>query len=425
MTNKRLLQPRMFNINTRAAHALLALTFAFTLAAELAQPAQAQTYTVLYTFTGGTDGGWPYSGVILDDSGNLYGTTEVRGNVKACGAFHGCGVVYKLNPAGKESVLHTFEGNLDGRQPQWGNLFRDGAGNLWDTTLYGGIKGGIGLGVVYKLTATGKETILHRFQGGPDDGEEPQTGLIQDKDGTFHGTTAAGGSGSNGDCGTVFKMSQSGKLAILHSFVITDGCQPIGGLVADAAGNMYGETSTGGSDGYGVVYKITKAGKVTVLHSFTNQPDGAFPLGILAIDKSGNLYGTTSGGGNPKCTTEGQGCGIVFEIDTHGKEHILHSFLLAEGGLPYAGVVLDASGNLYGSTSGYAKYNWGSLFKLDKQGTFTKLHDFTGGTDGGFPFSSMTLDTSGTLYGTTYLGGLYGGCDGGQGCGVVFKLTPN
>jgi uncharacterized repeat protein (TIGR03803 family) len=173
------------------------------------------------------------------------------------------------------------------------------------------------------------------------------------------------------------------------------------------------------------VYKITKAGKVTVLHSFTNQPDGAFPLGILAIDKSGNLYGTTSGGGNPKCTTEGQGCGIVFEIDTHGKEHILHSFLLAEGGLPYAGVVLDASGNLYGSTSGYAKYNWGSLFKLDKQGTFTKLHDFTGGTDGGFPFSSMTLDTSGTLYGTTYLGGLYGGCDGGQGCGVVFKLTPN
>ncbi len=192
--NQGLLPHGIFKITSRPAHAVLALTFALTLAAVLAPPAQAQTYTVLYTFTGGTDGGWPYSGVILDNSGNLYGTTETRGNVNACGAFQGCGVVYKLDPSGNETVLHTFEGNRDGRQPQWGNLFRDKAGNLLDTTQYGGENGQIGLGVIYALTATGKEIIVHRFAGPPNDGEEPQTGLIQAKDGTFYGTTAAGGS---------------------------------------------------------------------------------------------------------------------------------------------------------------------------------------------------------------------------------------
>jgi uncharacterized repeat protein (TIGR03803 family) len=221
----------------------LALVLAFPLTTALIQPAQAQTYSVLYTFTGEADGGWPYSGVILDASGNLYGTTEVRGDVSACGLFHGCGVVYKLNPSGKETVLHTFKGGLDGRQPQWGNLFRDKAGNLFDTTLYGGLSiYDLGGGVVYKVTKTGKETILHSFEGGANDGFEPQTGLIQDATGTFYGTTAAGGSSQGGECGTVFKMSESGNVKVLHSFDISDGCQPIGGLVMDAAGNMYGET---------------------------------------------------------------------------------------------------------------------------------------------------------------------------------------
>jgi len=373
----------------------------------------------------GADGGQPYSGVILDDAGNLYGTTSVRGNVSACGLFHGCGVVYKLDPSGKETVLHTFQGGLDGRQPQWGNLFRDRTGNLFDTTVYGGVGPyDTGGGVVYKLTKTGKETILHSFAGGPEDGAEPQTGLIQDTAGTFYGTTAAGGSGPFGECGTVFKMSKSGKATILHSFAITDGCQPIGGLATDAAGNMYGLTSSGGSAGLGTVFKITKTGKVTTLHSFTGEPDGSLPLGNLILDKAGNIYGTTPGGGDHNCTTEGQGCGIVFEIDTHGKEHILHSFLAPEGGGPYAWLVLDAAGNLYGTTSGFAAHNWGSIFKLDKKGTFTKLYDFTGGADGGFSFSGMTQDKAGNLYGTTQLGGLAGGCDDRSGCGVVFKLTP-
>jgi uncharacterized repeat protein (TIGR03803 family) len=414
---------RRFAVSPRAT-CLSALIASLMLIAAATTAVQAQTYTVLYTFTGGTDGGWPYSGVILDDSGNLYGTTETRGDINACGLFHGCGVVYKLDPSGNETVLHTFEGNSDGREPQWGNLFRDKAGNLLDTTLYGGTLGDIGLGVIYGLTKTGKEIIVHRFAGSPNDGEEPQTGLIEGEDGTFYGTTAAGGSGPYGDCGTVFEMSKAGKVTILHSFVGGDGCQPTGGLVMDAAGNMYGATSSGGV-GYGTVYRITKTGKVTTLHAFAGQPDGAQPFGILAIDKAGNLYGTTPGGGDPNCTTEQQGCGIVFEIDTQGKEHILHSFLAPEGGDPYAGPTLDeATGTLYGSTSGRAAYNFGSIYKIDRQGNFTKIYDFTGGTDGGFPFAAMTLDKSGAFYGTTYLGGLFDGCDGGQGCGVVFKLTP-
>jgi len=416
MTSKRQLQQWKSKIDSRTARAVVAFAFALTLAALLAQPAHAQTYTVLYTFTGGADGGYPYAGVILDDAGNLYGTTEARGDVSACGLFHGCGIVYKLDPSGKETVLHTFKGGSDGRQPQWGNLFRDKTGNLFDTTVYGGLSvTDVGGGVVYKVTKTGKETILHKFAGGAEDGLEPQTGLIQDAAGTFYGTTAAGG--ISVECGTVFKMTKSGKVTVLHSFAITDGCQPIGGLVMDAAGNMYGLTSSGGSTGLGTVFKITKTGKLTTLHTFKGQPDGALPLGILILDKAGNIYGTTPGGGDPNCTTANQGCGVVFKIDKHGKETILHSFLAPEGGLPYAGLVLDAAGNLYGTTSGFAAHNWGSIFKLDKKGTFTKLYDFTGGADGGFPFNGLTQDKAGNFYGTAYLGG-------SSGYGVVFKLTP-
>ncbi len=416
MRIKEHLPHQLFKINSRAAQTMLAFAFGLSLAAMLVQQAHAQTYTVLYTFTGGTDGGEPYAGVIRDRAGNLYGTTYASGDLNACGLFKGCGVVYKLDPFGNETVIHTFEGGSDGREPEWGNLLVDKAGDLWDTTDYGG-DGSLGLGVVYKINKTGEETIVHRFAGGTDDGEEPQEGLIQDADGTFYGTTAAGGSGPFGDCGTVYQISKSGELTILHSFIGTDGCQPAGGLVMDAAGNMYGMTSTGGSTGYGVVFKITKAGAVTVLHVFTGQPDGAFPFGGLALDKAGNIYGTTPGGGNPGCTTANQGCGLVFEIDTNGEEHILHSFLHSDGGNPYAGVVLDKAGNMYGNTSGFAKYNWGSIYKLDQKGNFTKLYDFTGGADGGFPFAAMTLDeASRTLYGTTYQGGA-------SGYGVVFKLT--
>ena len=413
----------ILQLNPRGLIATLALALAFLLGAALSQPAQAQTYNVLYTFTGAADGANPYSGVILDDVGNLYGTTFVRGALNRCGLFHGCGVVYKVDPSGKQTALHTFKGD-DGRQPYFGNLFRDRAGNLFGTTVYGGDVADIGLGVAFKVAKTGKETILHRFVGGSEqDGSQPVAGLIQDAAGNFYGTRVSGGIVTNGGYGTVYRMSQSGKVTILHSFTGNDGIQPTGWLTQDAAGNFYGTAITGGSTGYGTVFKMTKAGKFTLLHTFKGAPDGGLPQGNLAVDKAGNIYGATSEGGDAEACP-GFGCGVIFKISKKGKETIVHTFLGPDGAAPSGGVVLDAAGNLYGTTWAGGAHDNGSIFKLDTTGKFTTLYSFTGGTDGGLPFSSLTQDKAGNFYGTTNLGGLANGCDYGSGCGVVFKLTP-
>jgi len=218
-------------------------------------------------------------------------------------------------------------------------------------------------------------------------------------------------------------MSKSGKVTVLHSFTGSDGIEPTSWLNQDAAGNFYGTAITGGSTGGGTVFKMTKAGKFTLLYTFKGAPDGGLPQGNLVIDKAGNIYGTTSEGGDAQSCPY-FGCGVVFKIDTHGKEHVLHEFLWAEGCGPSGGLTSDAVGNLYGTNWTCGAHNNGSIFKVDKKGDFTKLYDFTGGTDGGFPFSSLTQDKAGNLYGTTNLGGLANGCDYASGCGVVFKLTP-
>jgi uncharacterized repeat protein (TIGR03803 family) len=349
----------------------------------------------------------------------LYGATFVRGDVKGCGLFHGCGVVYKVDPSGKQMVLHTFRGNSDGRQPYFGNLFRDNTGNLFGTTVYGGIKGDIGVGVAFEVSKAGKETVLHRFMGGPEDGQQPVAGLILDSDGNFYGATVAGGSANYG---TVYRMSKAGKVTVLHSFTGSDGVEPTSWLNQDAAGNFYGTAITGGATGNGTVFKITKAGKFTLLYTFKGAPDGGLPQGNLVIDKAGNIYGTTAQGGNAQSCPY-FGCGVVFKIDTHGKETVLHELLSAEGCGPSGGLISDAASNLYGTNWSCGADNNGSIFKVDKKGNFTKLYDFTGGTDGGFPFSSLTQDKAGNLYGTTNLGGLAYGCDFSSVCGVVFKLT--
>jgi len=372
---------------------------------------------VLYSFTGAADGAYPYGGVIVDAAGNLYGTTYQGGDLKGCGLFHGCGVVYEVDPSGKQTVLHTFKGNSDGRQPYFGNLFRDKTGNLFGTTVYGGIKDNIGIGVAYKVADTGRETILHRFTGGGDDGQQPVDGLILDADGDFYGTTVAGGSANYG---TVYRMSKSGKVTVLHSFTGSDGVEPTGWLTQDAAGNFYGTAITGGSTGGGTVFKITKTGKFTLLYSFKGAPDGFLPQGALAVDKAGNLYGATSEGGDP-VVCPGFGCGVIFKISNKGKETVVHIFVGPDGAAPSGGVLLDAAGNLYGTTWAGGTDDSGSIFKLDKTGKLTTLYSFTGGTDGGFPFAGLTADQSGNFYGATNLGGI---TDCESGCGVVFKLTP-
>jgi uncharacterized repeat protein (TIGR03803 family) len=267
------------------------------------------------------DGAGPYTRVIQDGQGNLYGTTAEGGN-SGCFAGSGCGTVFKLSKAVKETVLHSFTGGADGATPYAG-VIQDAKGNLYGTTYYGG-KGkcndgfGTGCGVVFKLGTTGKETVLHRFTGGID-GSYPDAGVIQDAKGNLYGTTQEGGdlSGCDGlGCGVVFKLSTTGKETVLHRFTGgTDGSNPDAGVIQDAKGNLYGITRAGGDLngcsglGCGVVFKLNAAGKETVLHGFTGGTDGSNPDGGVIQDAKGNLYGTAYAGGDSSC-----GCGVVFEL---------------------------------------------------------------------------------------------------------------
>jgi len=294
--------------------------------------------TVLYNFTG-PDGKYPYAGVIRDSAGNLYGTTY-------SGGASGYGVVFKLDTTGTESVLYSFTGGADGASP-YAALLQDSAGNLYGTATGGGIGGCIpnGCGVVFKLDTTGTETVLYSFTGGTDGGY-PGAGLIQDAAGNLYSTTFDGGASG---AGVVFKLDTTGTETVLYSFTRgADGGGPKAGLIRDSAGNLYGTTEFGGASGFGVVFKLGMTGTETVLYSFTGGADGAnFSAGLIA-DSAGNLYGTTaSGGASSGC---GGGCGVVFKLDTTGTETVLHSFTGGAGGAgPSGGLSQDSTGNLYGT----------------------------------------------------------------------------
>ena len=245
------------------------------------------------------DGGGPEASLTLDGQGNLYGTTSYGGNGNApvCGPESGCGTVFELTPSGTETLLYQFTGESDGAVPVAPVVF-DSQGNLYGTTQYGGTPG---FGVVFKLNPSGVETVLYSFTGGAD-GSFPNGGLVLDKKGNVYGVTLEGGGTKNLDCqagcGIVFKVSPTGEETILHSFTdAPDGSYPVGSLVFDSHGNLYGATTSGGVVGGGTIFKITASGKETVLYSFTGKADGGGPTGSLAIDSQGNLYGTTSYGG--------------------------------------------------------------------------------------------------------------------------------
>ena len=257
--------------------------------------AQAQTLTVLYSFTG-SGGASPYAGLVGDSAGNLYGTAYGGGSA-ACAL--GCGTVFKLNANRREKTLYRFTGKSDGASPL-AALIRDADGNLYGTTRYGGnfVCGG-GCGTVFKVDTTGKETVLYSFTGAPD-GSVPQASLIRDSSGTFYGTTINGGDvtcSNPAGCGTVFKLDASGNETVLYSFTGKgDGRSPSAGLVRDAAGNLFGTTTGGGASGFGTVFKLDATGNETVLHSFAGGSDGAGPSAGL-IPGGPDLYGTTVGGG--------------------------------------------------------------------------------------------------------------------------------
>jgi uncharacterized repeat protein (TIGR03803 family) len=348
---------------------LLAAAFVTAL---VTMPAQAVKVKVLYTFTGGADGGFPNGSLIEDAKGNLYGTAELGGNLN-CAPPGGCGTVYKLTMAGKLIVLHTFMGGTDGASP-YATLLMDAAGNLYGTTSAGGgAKGcfGNGCGTVFKISPKGKETVLYRFQG-KTDGGLPYSTLIGDKAGNLYGTTSVGGnlSCANGSlgCGTVFKMSNGGK--------------------------------------------------ETVLYTFTGSTDGAFPQKeSLAVDSNGNFYGTTSQGGNPACNPP-NGCGTVFKLAKTGKETVLHAFTGAsDGQFPESGPILIKS-KLYGTAAAGGAFNLGTVYSMNitlAPDGFTNLHDFKGApNDGARPEAAPTPDVTGII--VFLLTGLAGVNNYGAGC---------
>jgi len=268
--------------------------------------------------------------------------------------------------------------------------------------------------------------VVHAFHGAPTDGAIPEAQLLRDAAGNIYGTTGAGGTGGGTGCqygcGTAFMLDKNGRRVWLHSFNSKNGLGPMAGLLRDKAGNLYGTTVLGGdttcySYGCGTVFKLDKTGKETVLHKFGGNPDGQFPEALLVEDSVGTLYVKTLEGGH-------YGYGTVFMLDQTGRGTALHSFGEgADGKLPYAGVIRDTTGNLYGVTGGGGAFAAGTVFELDNAGKETVLYDFTGGADGGFPVSVLLADRAGNLYGTTQQGG-NGEC-GGTGCGVVFELSPH
>ena len=308
------------------------------------------------------DNGWfPNAVLIHDVSGNFYSTTLFGGH-------NGWGVVYKLDSSGNYTKFYNFNAGPDGGR-SYGGVIRDPAGNLYGTTYIGGDPSGQG-GTVYQLDSAGKLVVLHTFTGGHGgtDGYRPQAGLVRDGAGNLYGTTyKGGGSGCSGahGCGTVFKVDAAGNYTVLYRFtgsgVNGDGSHPYAKLFRDASGNLYGTTYDGGAADQGTVFKLDTIGTETVLHSFTGQPfgpDGAFPRSNLVMDASGNLYGTTLLGG-------ASGVGTVFRLDTNGNLTVLHTFTGGlDGGYPYAGLVIDAQGNLYGTTAGGGVADRGTVFKL-------------------------------------------------------------
>jgi uncharacterized repeat protein (TIGR03803 family) len=375
--------------------------------------------TILYSFDIGPDGASPGAGLVMDASGNLYGTTGAGGDANF-------GTVFEIAPNGTsstESILHSFAGGAkDGANPQ-GDLLMV-SGKLYGTTVTSG-PGTSGLsatGTVFEITPNGTnstETVLFGFTQG--DGAQPWAGLVIDASGNFYGTTQSGGTASQGSVfGTVFEMTQNGTETVLHTFAgglnvgATDGANPYSRLVMDASGNLYGTTYFGGANGVGTVFEIAPNGTETILHTFGSGTDGVNPRAGLVMDASGKLYGTTANGG-------AIGGGIVFEITPNGTsstETVLHSFgSSSDGKDPVAGLVMDASGNLYGTTANGGAIGVGTVFKITPNGTETVLYSFAGGADGATPVADLVMDASGNLYGTTQTGGTHGR-------GTVFKITP-
>ena len=364
----------------RAFCLILLLTLA------MAAQALAQTESIIYSFANPPDAFKPQCNLIADTAGNMYGTTF-------SGGTNNLGTVFKITPTGTESVVYSFAGGADGSHPIAG-LFRDPkTGNLYGTTIYGGSTNN---GTVFVLSpTTGVETVLYSFKGGLD-GFNPSSSVVKSGTNIF-GTTFNGGQFGNG---TIFKLAATGKETILHSFnsafPTLDGSSPYGSLVLHK-GIFYGTTIMGGASNLGTVYSITKTGSYALLYSFKGgSNDGQTPYAGVAFDSTDNMYGTTYGGGIDNA-------GVVYKIAA-GVDSILYSFHRNGGdGINPQAALIRYKNNFYGTATG-GNANGGSVFKVTPAGTETVLHLFTGGADGFNPYSALVV-VNGAFYSTTNIGG--------------------
>jgi uncharacterized repeat protein (TIGR03803 family) len=392
---------RLGNVQTglQKTRAVWTLLLVLMMAAVVGVPATAQTFTVLHEFTGTpNDGAGPRGGLLRDSAGNFFGTTFSGGAL-------GEGTVFRLSPAGKESVLFTFN-NSNGSFPASG-LVLDKAGNLYGTAD----EGPGGAGVLFQLAKDGTEVTFHAFQGGQNtDAAVPAGGVVMDAAGNFYGATLLGGLGF----GTVYQVDPTGNLKVLYDFQgKSDGAGPQGPLVRDADGNLYGATQQGGAHSKGTIFKLAANGTLNVLHAFTGGRDGSEPQGGLLLDKAGNLFGSAFGGGDT-------GNGTLFAITKSGSFRRLHSFAGAvDGANPNGQLVRDSDGNTYGTTQVGGALSLGTVFKLTLAGELIVLHAFTGEDDGATPFSGVLRDAAGNLFGTAEQNFLID-----QRGGNVFKITP-
>jgi uncharacterized repeat protein (TIGR03803 family) len=405
--------------------------------------AVAQTETVLYTLTGKAKGFGPQGSLVLDKSGNLYGTTA-NGGIYGGGDSRGFGTVFELTPSvggWNWRMLYKFPGSPNGGSSPSSGLISDTKGNLYGTTYAGGTDNA---GTVFELAPTAssswKEKQIYAFGATQGDGSHPEGPLTFDDRHNLYGTTFNGGAYGEG---SVFKLAPAGAGAwtetVLYSFAgDANGGTPSAGVVLDNAENLYGTAATAGPYGYGDVFELSPQGgggwTLTVLHGFTaGSNDGRIPSAPLIFDGQGNLYGSTAEGGS-------QNQGTVFELTPAGSglwtETVIYSFQIGSSyGAGPSGLVFDTQGNLDGTTSVgtggkgcYEGLGCGTVFQLRPitgGWSYSLLYSFTGGSDGGQAGTGgLILDQQGNLYGTTTNGGNLADCSVYLGCGVVFKIAP-
>jgi uncharacterized repeat protein (TIGR03803 family) len=359
-----------------------------------------------------TNGAFPWAPLALGTDGNFYGTTQ-NGGTNTCSGGLSCGTIFTVTPAGTLTTLVNLDVTT-GDMPYAG-LVQGANGNFFGVGSSGGNTSNPnfpgGMGTVFEVTPTGTLTVLHTFSF--TDGAIPTGGLMLASDGNFYGTTDQGGVGG---LGTIFRLTPTGTLTTLWNFDYGQyGAFPNSALVQTKAGDFYG-TAFGGFSGAGVAYKLTANGHFKVVHQFNGTSDGGSPYAGLLVGSDGNLYGATETGGKYV------GYGTIFKMTPTGHLKVLHNFDVTDGDVPNGTLMQGTDGNFYGTTAygGTSPY-WGTVFKLTPTGKLTTLHSFDL-TDGAFVYAGLIQAPNGTLYGDTFGGGSSTAC-GAYGCGTIFSLT--